>query len=536
MEDFDNDGFLDIIITAKDATTPMAYYRNKGDGTFEDCTAKAGLARQFGGINCRQGDFNNDGNMDLVITRGAWLKHPMRLSLLRNNGNGTFTDVTKEAGLWGPINSHAASWADFDNDGHLDLYVCTDDGGNRLYRNKGDGTFEEVAAKAGVQGRGQLCKGATWIDFDNDGYPDLFVSYLNARPQLFRNNGNGTFTDVTEAMGITDPDVGFSSWAFDFDNDGFPDIYVNGFNHKLEEIIKGMLGEPHTKRSIGRLYRNVGGKKFEDVTKEVGLDYEYSAMGSNFADFDNDGYLDFYLGTGDPDLTTLVPNRMLRNLGGKRFADISASSRTGQLQKGHGVACGDLFRDGNIDMFVELGGATPGDRFRNALYVNPGHAKKPGERNNWLTVKLRGAGVKGGTNKAAIGARIKIVTDADKPLTLYRHVTSGSTFGGNPLQQTIGLAKASKIATLEIYWPTSKTSQVFHDVPVDQAIEITEFAKEYRKLNWNPVPIPKEVTTTRLRQAPADQRHSFLQKLSLFSYNGMPFRSEIPGGSRFNAF
>jgi hypothetical protein len=466
----------------------MAFFRNKGDGTFEDCTAKAGLADQLGGINCVQGDFNNDGLMDLIITRGAWINHPMRLTLLRNDGKGKFTDVTKEAGLWGQINSHSASWADFDNDGHLDLVVCCDLTPNRLYRNKGDGTFEDVAAKAGVEGRMKYCKGATWIDYDNDGHPDLFLTYLEAKPLLYRNNGDGAFTDVTEAMGITGPNVGFSSWSFDFDNDGYLDLYASCFDRSLEDVLKGMLGQP-VNREVSRLYRNVQGKKFVDVTKEMGIDKVFSTMGSNFADFDNDGYLDFYLGTGDPDLTTLVPNRMLRNLGGKSFADITASSRTGHLQKGHGVACGDLFRDGNIDLFAELGGATPGDRFHNALYLNPGHAKKNGEANSWLTIKLRGAAVKGGSNKAAIGARIKLVTD--KSLTINRHVTSGSTFGGNPLQQTIGLAKATKVATLEVYWPTSKTTQVFRDVPVDQAIEITEFAKEYRNLDWKAVPLPK---------------------------------------------
>jgi hypothetical protein len=173
---------------------------------------------------------------------------------------------------------------------------------------------------------------------------------------------------------------------------------------------------------------------------------------------------------------------MFKNLGGKRFADITATSGTGHLQKGHGVACGDWDRDGNVDLFMVLGGATPGDRFHNALFQNPGHD------NNWLTVKLIGKK----TNRAAIGARIKVITAADDPLTVHRHVTSGSSFGANPLQQTIGLAKAKSVATLEIFWPTSQTTQVFHDVAVNQAIEITEFAVDYRKLNWTRVPVPKE--------------------------------------------
>src|SRR5262249_17420399 len=151
-----------------------------------------------------------------------------------------------------------------------------------------------------------------------------------------------------------------------------------------------------------------------------------------------------------------------KNVGGKYFADITATSGTGHLQKGHGVACGDWDRDGNVDLFVELGGAIPGDRFHDALFQNPGHD------NNWLTVKLIGKK----TNRAAIGARIKVVTSGESPLTVHRHVSSGSSFGGNPLQQTIGLGKCKSIDTLEIRWPTSQTTQVFHHVAVNQAIEV----------------------------------------------------------------
>jgi hypothetical protein len=166
-----------------------------------------------------QTDYNNDGNMDIWIPRGAWHKYPMRPSLLRNNGDGTFTDVTRAAGLLDPVNSHCGAWADYDNDGWLDLFVCCEQQPNRLYRNKGDGTFEEVTARAGVQGTGWMCKGAVWIDYDNDGYPDLFLDYMGGTAQLFHNNRDGTFTDVTASMGIDGPRQGFSCWAWDYDND-----------------------------------------------------------------------------------------------------------------------------------------------------------------------------------------------------------------------------------------------------------------------------------------------------------------------------
>ena len=483
MDDFDNDGLLDLVVTTFDPTQAMAFYHNKGDGTFEDRTKAAGLTQQYGGLNCVQTDYNNDGFLDIFISRGAWLPYPMRPTLLRNNGDGTFTDVTREAGLMDPVNSISASWADFDNDGFLDLFICNETGANRLYRNRGDGTFEEVAAKAGVQGKLQHCKGAAWIDYDKDGYPDLFLNYLGSTAQLFHNNRDGTFTDVTDAMGITGPDGGFSCWAFDYDNDGWPDIFATCYDRTLDDLVRDMQGQPIQKgMGVTRLFRNLNGKKFQDVSKETGVDKVFSTMGSNFADFDNDGYLDFYLATGDPSYSTLVPNRMFKNVGGKRFGEITTTSGTGHLQKGHGVACGDWRRVGSVDLFVEVGGATPGDKYHNVLFQNPGQG------NNWLTVKLVGKK----TNRAAIGARIKVVTAGEAPLTVHRNVSSGSSFGANPLQQQIGLGKAGTVATLEIYWPTSGTTQVFHDISPNQAIEVTEFASDYRKLNWTPVPMPKE--------------------------------------------
>ncbi len=479
MEDFDGDGLLDLVVTSSDPTQAMALYRNQGDGTFADRTAAAGLAAQLGGLYCVQADYDNDGHTDIFVARGGWLRWPMRPSLLRNNGDGTFTDVTERAGLAAAVNAGSAAWADYDNDGLLDLFIACETSPSRLYRNRGDGTFEEVAAKAGVQAAGRQCKGCTWIDYDHDGHPDLFLTHWHAGAQLFHNNRNGTFTDVTAEQGIAGPTTGFSCWAFDYDNDGWPDLLATSYDRTLEDVVKGLLGLPHSRDST-RLYRNRGGKGFEDVTRAAGLDQCFATMGSNFADFDNDGYLDLYLGTGEPDLAMLVPNRMFKNVAGRRFAEVTASSRTGHLQKGHGVACGDWDRDGNVDLFVEAGGTVPGDRYHNLLFQNPGQG------NHWLTVKLAGRR----TNRAAIGARIKVVTAGAAPLTVYRHVNSGSSFGANPLQQTIGLGQATRVARLEVFWPTSGTTQVFRDLAVDQAIAITEFADRVQPLDWKPVPRP----------------------------------------------
>ncbi len=480
LDDFDNDGLLDIVTSTMDFAGSMAFFRNKGDGTFEDRTKAAGLEGQLGGLYCVQTDYNNDGRLDLYVCRGAWTGVPQRHSLLRNNGNGTFTDVTREAGLLTPVCGQVAAWADYDNDGWLDLFVGSEVGRSRLYRNRHDGTFEEVAEKAGVACAGVFCKGASWGDFDGDGHVDLYVANLEGPPRLFRNNGNGTFMDVADRLGISRPTQGFSCWFWDYDNDGWPDLFATSYTRSLNDSINSHLGRP-TEFEPCRLYRNRGGRGFEDVTAAVGLDKVMAPMGSNFGDLDNDGYLDFYLATGDPKYSTLVPNRLFKNVGGKRFADITVSSGTGHLQKGHAVACGDWDRDGNVDLFVEVGGATPGDRFRSVLFQNPGHD------NHWITVKLVGKK----TNRPAIGARIKLTLSGDSPAAVCRHVTSGSSFGGNPFPQTIGIGKNQKIETLEVYWPASRTTQVFRDMAADQAIEVTEFEPTYRRLGWTRVPFPR---------------------------------------------
>jgi hypothetical protein len=483
MEDFDNDGLLDIATSTWDSTAPMSFYRNNGAGSFDDCTEAAGLSDQLGGLNCMQTDYDNDGYMDIFIVRGAWLACAERPSLLRNDGDGTFTDVTAEAGLLHPMNSIAASWADYDNDGCLDLFVAGERQPSRLYHNLKNGAFEEVSVRAGVDAKGRTdCKGSAWIDYDNDGYQDLFLNYRmpHAATQLFHNNRDGTFTDAAREMNIDGPSHGFSCWAWDYDNDGWLDIFAASVDRALGDTIKGLRGESPGLNS-DRLYRNRQGRGFEDKTQEAGLDMVFASMGSNFADFDNDGFLDFYLGTGEPGLAFLTPNRMFKNVAGRRFAEITGSSGAGNLQKGHGVACGDWDRDGDTDLFIEMGGAVNGDKYHNILFQNPG------QHNHWLTVKL--VGVK--TNRAAIGARIKVVASGAEPLTVYRHVSSGSSFGANALQQTIGVAQAERIESLEIHWPASGTTQVFRDLAADQVIRVAEFADHYEIMDWKPIAIPE---------------------------------------------
>jgi tetratricopeptide (TPR) repeat protein len=479
MDDFDNDGYLDLVLSDMDPCASLRYFHNNGDGSFADWSAQAGFSNQLSGLNIVQGDFNNDGWLDIYIPRGSW-RTPLRHSLLRNNGDGTFTDVTAQAGLGAMVTaSQVAAWADFDNDGLLDLFVGNENAPSQLFHNNGDGTFTEVGHIAGVD-RIAFTKGATWGDYDNNGIPDLYISNFSSENFLYHNNGDGTFTEVARDLHVEKPIWSFPVWFFDYDNDGWLDLYVSGFTVSVTEVITSYLNPPG-RMETQKLYKNVKGMRFDDVTKEVGLDRVVMAMGANFGDVNNDGFLDIYLGTGSPSYASLVPNILYLNRGGKYFADITASSGTGSLQKGHGTAIGDIFNTGQPAIVVEQGGMGGGDRYYTALFRNPGTG------NNWISIKL--VGVK--TNRSALGARIKLTLEGPGHATrsIYRDVNSGGSFGSSPLCQHLGLGKATRIDTLEVWWPTSKTRQVFHNVNSNQYIEIHEFAREYLKLNRQPVPV-----------------------------------------------
>jgi hypothetical protein len=485
VDDFDGDSLLDMFTTTTDTARGASLLRNRGDGTFEDRSKAAGLDGQIQSLNACQADYDNDGDLDILMLRGGW-ELPRRLTLLRNRGDGSFDDVTVSAGLGEPIATQAAGWADYDNDGLVDLYVAGEFSTNspsplnrgRLYRNRGDGTFINVAESAGVL-NDRLGKGVAWGDYDNDGRPDLYVSNLNEPNRLYHNTGDGTFVDRAEAHHVTEPLHSFACWFWDYDNDGRLDLWVNPYGAFFEEVIRDQFGQPTTGERP-RLYRNVGPPEwFRDVTKEVGLDRVVMPMGSNFGDVENDGFLDIYLGTGRPEYSFLEPNLMFRNHGGRRFEDVTAATGTGHLQKGHGVAFADWDRDGDLDLFLESGGAAPGDRAHNVLFQNPGHG------NHWLTVKLVGTK----TNRAALGARIRV----DLPgtdgavVSRFRTITSGSSFGGNPLVCTVGLASASTIHALEVFWPATGIRQSFRAVPVDRSIVITEGQNQLRVLDAPPI-------------------------------------------------
>ena len=498
IDDFDNDNYLDIVCSTWDPAGQLRFFRNDGDGTFSEQTEQAGLLGLYGGLNLVQADYDNDNDVDILVLRGAWLEaagqHPN--SLLCNNGDGTFTDVTFDAGLGDAhYPTQTASWGDYDNDGDLDLYIGNESTESfsapcQLFHNNGDGTFSDIAAEAGIENYG-FTKSVIWGDYNTDRFPDLYVSNFKGSNRLYRNNGDGTFTDVAEQLNIDLPMRSFPAWFWDFDNDGILDLYVSAYSAGISHLVANALGlgigvsssgaETESKRTyhnrpdlsevgLAHLYRGDGHGGFEDVAKQYNLLQPNAPMGSNFGDLDNDSYLDFYLGTGYPDYKNLMPSVMYRNRGGQHFVDVTYAGGFGHLQKGHAVVFADLDNDGDQDIFEQMGGAFPGDGYSNVLYENPGFG------NRFLTIKL--VGVR--SNRSGIGARIHIkIVENSARRSIYKHVNSGGSFGANPLRQTVGLGKAEKIEALEIFWPTTGLTQRFDDVPLDRFIQIIEGQAQY---------------------------------------------------------
>ena len=490
VEDFDNDGLLDIVTSSWNPSQSLRLYRNDGSGRFVERTNAAGLPEQTGGLNIVQADYDNDGWMDILVMRGGWLlsNGQMRMSLLRNNRDGTFSDVTHESGLATPARpSQSAAWADYDNDGDLDLFSCNEsmqeapeEGAaiifpSQLFENDGNGAFTDVALRAGVANM-RYCKGSAWGDYDNDGDQDLYLSNYADENRLYRNNGDGTFTDVAPELGVTEPIESFPTWFWDYDNDGWLDLFVAGYARDIDSVASDYLGlsssgaRPRLYRNTGGALRQAQGERFEDVTAQVGLDDVNQSMGANFGDFDNDGYPDLYLGTGFPAFNALAPNVAYRNNGASSFSNVTFSAGLGHIQKGHGIAFGDLDRDGDQDIFMQVGGFYPSDGFVNSLYVNPG------SDNRWTSIRLIGTQ----SNRAAIGARITVnVTGSDGDRAVHAVVSSGGSFGASSLEQEIGLGRAESIESIEIWWPASDTRQTFRGVPLDTGIEIVEGDDRY---------------------------------------------------------
>ncbi len=482
IEDFDRDGDLDIMNSSWGFQDQIKLYRNNGDGSFEDVASVSGLKGVTGGLNLRHADYNNDGFADVLVLRGAWLRDQGRIpnSLLKNNGDGTFTDITISAGLYSKMPTQNAVWADFDLDGWLDLFIGNEsipEAGtafnfpSQIYHNQRDGTFKEVSKSAGLLVN-TFVKGSTAGDINNDGKEDLYISSLSALNSLYLNTSdeNGLrFQNISSSAGTGEPLVSFPTWMFDYNNDGWQDIFVSAYSDGSEDL-PGKVLRAYGKKDDPfrpRLYRNNQNKTFTDVSSSIGLVEPAYTMGCNYGDIDNDGFQDFYLGTGEPNLKSIVPNKMYWNREGKSFADVTYAGGFGNIQKGHAVGFGDMDMDGDQDLYVIMGGSFEGDVYQNIFFENP-----IGQENHWIVLRLEGVLA----NRLALGARVEIdIIENGKHRKIHEVVSTGASFGGNSLQLEIGLGKATSIENIKVTWPSLKSQvQEFRNIIFDKAYLIKE--------------------------------------------------------------
>jgi len=478
-DDFNNDGTIDLIFSAWGEEDHLHYFANYGNEGFVDETQKSGLDLVFGALNINHTDFNNDGNLDVFVMRGGWFETQGEIpnSLLRNNGDGTFTDVTESAGLFETAPTQSSSWIDINLDGWLDLFVVNESSKraqftSSVFMNNKDETFTNRTAESGFTKHG-FFKGITPIKLGNNKHKSsFFISDYKGANVLLENQStteNISLKDNTSVLGISGPTSSFSCWAFDYNNDGSEDIFVSGYGVPDGQLSPSLaagsdyLGVQTQGTPI--LYVQENGK-FKSLDLDKGLNKSIYTMGSNFGDLDNDGNLDLYLATGDPAMASIVPNIVYKN-NGTSFEDISFETGMAHLQKGHGVAFADFDQDGDEDIYVVLGGAYEGDVFQNAYFENPTMNKV------WIQLNLRG--VK--SNKMALGAWVELhVEQTDGSIRkLYRTVGSGSSFGGNSFQLEIGLGtNAKSVEKCIISWPFEGLVDTVEKLEINKAYRITE--------------------------------------------------------------
>ena len=489
-DDFNNDGFIDIIASSWGMFGQLHYFKNDGAGNFINETSLAGLKGLTGGLNLIQGDYNNDGFLDIYVMRGAWsgFKWMGQLpnSLLQNNGDGTFTDVTIASGLYHPSPTQSSVWLDANADGWLDLFVANEThslkepNACQLFINKKDGTFIDVAPEMGLDFT-EYIKGVGAGDINNDGWPELYISSINSPNKLLLNTGGGTenwaFENIATTAGTEEPQDSFPTWFFDYNNDGWEDLFVSSFDiyslkRTAQEVAADYLGIAK-KADSPRLYQNQRNNSFGNQTKAAQLDKVLPTMGCNYGDLDNDGYLDFYLGTGAPDYRAIVPNRMFRSNQGTTFQDVTYAGNFGHIQKGHGIAFADFDNDGDQDIYAVMGGSVSGDVFQNAFFENPGNNAQ------WITLRLKGTA----SNKSAIGARVKVTAlEPDgTERNIYHTICSGGSFGANSLQAEIGLGSATSIKNIAVSWPNGSFNyENYGSAPVNRIVSLEEGNPEIR--------------------------------------------------------
>jgi hypothetical protein len=488
--DYDNDGWPDIFLVngmdwpshVQKHSTPKLYHNNH-DGTFTDVTHKAGLDVEILGMGVAVGDYDNDGYDDLFLTAYG------QSHLFHNNGNGTFTDVTQKAGLLGPKEfSTSAAWVDYDKDGHLDLVVgnyvqwtpetdlyCTLDGKSksyctpesykgtsvRLWRNRGNGTFEEVTQKAGLGEPTSKTLGVAVLDFDNDGWPDLLFSNDTQPNKLYRNNGNGTFTEKAVVAGIAFSEdgvarAGMGVDAADYDHSGIPSLLITNFSNQMLSLYhnegKGLFVDEAPRSEIGRASLLTLG------------------FGCFFFDYDLDSWPDVLVANGhiDADIQRVqanvkyaMPPHLFRNIGKGKFEEVTKS--LGQAfaspRVGRGAAYADIDNDGRLDLLLSTNGGP--------VYLFKNEAQGAAASNKSLRIKLIGTK----SNRDGIGATIKLTAGGETQTQMLR---SGSSYlSASELVLTFGLARNEKADTIEIRWPSGQIDRL-SNTPAGQTITVTE--------------------------------------------------------------
>src|SRR6202795_965223 len=488
--DYDNDGWPDIFLVngmdwpglVQKHTTPKLYHNNH-DGTFTDVSHKAGLDVEMYGMGVAVGDYDNDGYDDLFVTALAQSR------LFHNNGNGTFTDVTQKAGLAGPHElSTSAAWVDYDKDGRLDLVVgnyvhwspesdlyCTLDGKNksyctpksykgtaaRLWHNRGDGTFEDVTQKAGLGEPTSKTMGIAVLDYDNNGWPDLLFSNDTQPNKLYRNNGNGTFTEKAVVAGIAFSEdgvarAGMGVDAADYDHSGFPSLLITNFANQMLSLYhnegKGLFVDEAPRSEIGRASLLTLG------------------FGCFFFDYDLDGWPDVLVSNGhiDADIQRVqanvkyaMPPHLFRNVGKGKFEEVTKS--LGQSfatpRVGRGAAYADFNNDGRLDLLLSTNGGP--------VYLFRNEAQGSAASNKSLRIKLTGTK----SNRDGIGATVRLTSGGETQTQMLR---SGSSYlSASELVLTFGLAHNDKADTIEIRWPSGQIDQV-SNANAGQTVTVTE--------------------------------------------------------------
>jgi hypothetical protein len=488
--DYDNDGWPDIFLVngmdwpghVSKRTTPKLYHNNR-DGTFTDVTKEAGLDVEMYGIGVAVGDYDNDGYDDLFVTALGQSR------LFRNNGNGTFSDVTQKAGL-GSVSEFSASaaWVDYDKDGKLDLVVanyvqwsiegdlyCTLDGKSksyctpesykalpvRLWHNRGDGTFEDVTKRAGLGDLTSKTLGIAILDYDNDGWPDLFFSNDTQPNKLYRNNGNGTFTEQAEIAGVAFSEngmvrAGMGVDAVDYDRSGAPSLLVTDFAHQMVSLFHdegyGVFVDQAPRSELGRATLLTMG------------------FGCFFFDYDLDGWPDIFIANGhiDENIQTVQPNvtyamspQLFRNVGNGNFREVTKDMGAAFIvpRVGRGAAYADINNDGRIDVLLATNGGP--------AYLFENHATGEAAMQQSLRVKLIGTK----SNRDGIGAVVTIVAGGDTQSQMLR---SGSSYlSASELVLTFGLARHERADSVAIRWPSGQLDRVA-GIAAGQTIIVTE--------------------------------------------------------------